>query len=402
MIRRLSVLLAASSLVLVAVGGAHAARPRVAATPAVHSVRACASSTSRHRASCYALVRTDAGARPQTRPFLPSGYGPAQFHSAYNWPTTTSKKQTIAIVDAFSNPKVFSDLTHYDKTYGLPAFKLCNKTRKSSCFSVMNQKGQKSPLPPGDQGWGVEIDLDVQAAHAVCQNCKLILVEAKDNTFKNLQKAVATAVAKGAVVVSNSYGATGFDCANAAYNYPNVAMLVSSGDSGYQVSCPASDSRVISVGGTTLNLTGGGAYSSESVWNGTGSGCSTQSPAKAWQKALSNWAMTGCGNGRAMNDISADADPATGAAVYDTYGAGGWIVVGGTSLSAPLLAGAYGLAHNAATFPYPAKHAYDNPSQFRDVTTGSNGSCGGSIQCNAGPGYDLPTGLGSPNGLGGL
>jgi hypothetical protein len=104
-----------------------------------------------------------------------------------------------------------------------------------------------------------------------------------------------------------------------------------------------------------------------------------------------------------MNDVSAVADPNTGAAVYDSYGAGGWVQVGGTSLSAPLIGAVYALAGNAPSFTYPAQSAYVSPGSLHDVTTGTNGSCGGHpLQCGAGVGYDLPTGIGTPNGLGGF
>lgn len=104
-----------------------------------------------------------------------------------------------------------------------------------------------------------------------------------------------------------------------------------------------------------------------------------------------------------MNDVAADADPATGAAVYDSYGYGGWMVVGGTSLSAPIIAGAYALAGNASALAYPAQGLYTAPaSSFHDVTSGTNGTCPIALQCHAGSGFDLPTGVGTPKGIGGF
>src|SRR5262249_33127016 len=145
-------------------------------------------------------------------------------------------------------------------------------------------------------------------------------------------------------------------------------------------------------------------YSSESVWGnvsgGTGSGCSALNPAPSWQTGLSNWTSTGCGTFRAMNDVAADADPGTGAAIYDSYGEPGWLQVGATSLSAPLIAGMYALAGSAITRTTPVNSLYSAPFDLRDVTTGSNGTCSTTLQCNAGVGYDLPTGLGTPYGLG--
>jgi hypothetical protein len=105
-----------------------------------------------------------------------------------------------------------------------------------------------------------------------------------------------------------------------------------------------------------------------------------------------------------MNDVSADADPRTGAAVYDS--AYGWMQIGGTSLAAPLVAGVYGLAANSSTVSYPASLAYAHTASLHDVTNGTNLpgkaalACGLPLECTAGPGYDLPTGIGAPRGIG--
>jgi subtilase family serine protease len=374
----------------------------------VHAVRVCPVSRSTERVGCLAWVRTDAAGRAMVSPSaIPAGLSPAQLHTAYQLPTTSVKGPTIAIIDAFSDPKVFADLKKYDAVFGLPVFPKCTKTVKKSCFSVLNQSGATSPLPTGDTGWGLEISLDVEVAHAICQNCKIMLVEASTANFSDIEAAVNTAVAKGAKVVSNSYGAFGYDCAEPGYDHPHVAMVVSAGDNGFGIACPAVMNTVVSVGGTRLTLGAGDAYVSESVWgpgsSGTGSGCSTVSLAQAWQLSVSGWAGIGCGTHRGMNDVAAVGDPFSGAAVYDSYGFGGWLVVGGTSLSAPLIAGVYGLAGNAASWTYTAQGLYAAPStSFNDVTTGSNGSCGFPLQCNAGGGYDLPTGVGTPKGLGGF
>lgn len=373
------------------------------AAPSVSRARrVCPVVRSSARAGCFAWLATDRNGRVAVDPFVPSGYGPGQFHSAYGWPTTAPGKQTLAIVDAFDDPHVFSDLKAYDKQFGLPTFKRCSKMKKTSCLSVVNQDGHKSPLPAPSTSWGLEISLDVQVAHAVCQNCKLLLVEASSNDFTDLETAVDTAVGRGAKVVSNSYGNYGDDCSEPSYDHPKVAVVVASGDAGFGIACPADLSTVVSVAGTTLTLAGGGTYGSESVWSGTGSGCSAINAAQPWQSAVSSWSAIGCGAGRGMNDLAADGDPATGAAVYDTYGYGGWLRLGGTSLSAPLIAGGYALAANESSWAYPAKSVYDTPSALHDVTVGSNGSCAFSLQCHAGTGYDLPTGIGTPNGLGGL
>jgi subtilase family serine protease len=354
-------------------------------------------------ARCHAQVVTDGQGNPNAT-LAPTGYGPAQFHGAYNLPTASSSPQTIAIVDAFDNPTAKADLDTYNSTYGLPFFPSCGGAVTTACFQKVNQDGAASPLPRKDQGWALEIALDVQTAHQICQNCKILLVEASTNSFANLATAVNTAAAMGANAISNSYGGGETSSTNGgAYNHPGIAITVSSGDGGYGVESPASYNTVVAVGGTTLNLTGN-AYGSESVWNGSGSGCSNYFAAQPWQTSLSNWALTGCGTKRGVADVAADADPATGASVYDStryQGQSGWFKVGGTSLSAPLIAAVYGLAGNASSATYPASIPYAHQSSLHDVTGGSNGACG-TIMCAGAVGYDGPTGVGTPNGLGGF
>ena len=368
--------------------------------------RVCPISTSPSRFECLSQVRTNLSGHPQVNADAVYGYGPAQFHAAYNLPTTAPTNQTIAIVDAYANPNVFADLQTYDQHFGLPAFPLCSTSQQSACIAILNEWGATSPLPAANSGWATEISLDVQVAHAICQNCRINLYEANSSFTSDLGTAVDTAVAMGATVVSNSYGSFQNECNDSAYNQPNVAIVVSSGDDGYGVACPASMNTVVSVGGTSLYLNSSGGYGSESVWwndtGGTGSGCSSVNSAPTWQTSVANWSSTGCGTGRAMNDVSADADPYTGAAEYDSYGEGGWVQIGGTSLAAPIIAGVYALAASASSWSYPAQSVYQSPGSLHDVTSGSNGSCAHSLECNAGSGYDLPTGVGTPNGLGGF
>ena len=230
--------------------------------------------------------------------------------------------------------------------------------------------------------------------------------------------AVNTAIGQGAAVVSNSYGAYGFGSSVAGLSRTRTTIPImqsssSAGDSGFGPAFPADLDTVVAVGGTNLQLGAGNTYGGETVWNNsatsaTGSGCDDASPAPSWQTAVSTWAAIGCGSLRGMNDVSADADPNTGAAVYDSADGDGWIQVGGTSLAAPLIAGVYGLAANARTVSYPASLAYAQPGSLHDVTSGNNlpgadsFSCSLIPQCTAGAGYDLPTGLGTPNGVSGF
>jgi subtilase family serine protease len=403
MLRRFAIAIGAIGM-LAAVPAVQAAATPAAHAPATHAARVCPRSTSATRFECFAMVKTDASGRPLVSPNAsPTGYGPDQFHTGYNLPTTAATDQTVAIVDAFSNPDVMKDLRQYDLQYGLPTFPKCSQTVTTSCIDIVNQQGKKSPLPRGDTGWGLEISLDVQTVHAICQNCRIELVEATSNSNANLAAGVNTAANKlHANAISNSYGSFLSDCTQTGYNHPNVAVTVSAGDYGYGIACPAVENTVVSIGGTTLNLNPDNTYQSESVWDGTGSGCSTHNSAQSWQTSASNWAAIAC-TGRGMNDVSADADPDTGASVYDTYGYGGWLTVGGTSLSSPLIAAVYALAGNASTWAYPAQSVYLSTGSLHDVTTGSNGSCGThTLRCTAGVGYDLPTGIGTPNGLGGF
>jgi subtilase family protein len=381
-----------------------------------HVSRSCAAPRA-GRASCLAEYRTDihggrglrgrashaaAGTRAAA---MPAGYGPADLRSAYKLPSTGGSGQTVAIVDAFDNPNAEADLAIYRQTYGLPA---C--TTANGCFKKVDQHGSTTSLPTADAGWAEEISLDLDMVSATCPNCHILLVEADDATFEDLGASVDTAVRLGATEVSNSYGG-GEDSSiltNAAhYDHPGVPILASSGDSGFlnQAQVPASLSTVISVGGTKLTRATNARGWIESAWGapayGAGSGCSAWIDKPAWQKD------THC-DMRTVSDVSAVADPDTGVAVYDTYGlgaSGGWLKFGGTSVASPIVAGVYALAGNGKQIN-DASSLYAHADKLFDVIGGSNGypnsgyDCGGDYLCNAVPGYDGPTGLGTPNGLG--
>ena len=341
-------------------------------------------------ASCEAQVVAAADGTPLATGTPPAAaFGPAQFHSAYNLPTTAPNAQTVAIIDAYDDPNIESDLANYNAYYGLPP---C--TTANGCFKKVNQTGGTF-YPIKDPGWALEIALDVETAHAICQNCKILLVEATSATTANLFAAENEAVNLGATAISNSwltseYANETVDDVN--FNHPGVAITASSGDNGYGVGYPAASRYVTAVGGTTLALGSGGSYGGESAWSGSGSGCSAFEPKPAWQTD------TGCAR-RSVADVSADADPNTGAAVYDTvsyFGQTGWFQVGGTSLSSPLVASVYALTGSYGGPSAP----YGNAAFLHDVTSGSNGNCSPAYLCTGVAGYDGPTGLGSPNGLG--
>jgi subtilase family serine protease len=339
------------------------------------------------RAACGAQVVTNSSGVPLAGGAPPSSvYGPAQFHGAYNLPTGGSTK-TIAIVDAYDDPNAAADLAAYDAAYGLSDLNAYGSG--TPWFRKVNQTGGTS-YPSGDTGWGLEIALDVETAHEICQSCNILLVEASSNYFSDLGAAENEAVALGANVVSNSWGGNEFSTEtsyDSYFNHPGTIITASTGDNGYGVEYPASSQYVVGVGGTSLSVTGTNGYGGETAWSGAGSGCSGYETKPSWQHD------TGCSK-HTVADVSADADPNTGAAVYDSYGYSGWYQVGGTSLASPLIAAVFALSGNTTDRSAP----YNNASALHDVSGGSNGNCG-TYLCNAVAGYDGPTGLGTPNGL---
>ncbi len=347
-------------------------------------------------ARCYAELRTDVhgggGVRgPLAHTALPQGLGPADLHEAYRLPTTGGANQTVAVVDAGDAPTAEADLATYRSTYGLPA---C--TTANGCFRKVNQAGTATPTP-ADQGWGVEISLDLDMVSAACPDCHILLVEGNTAALADLAAAENTAANLGATEISNSYGAderNGMDAS--AYRHPGIAIVASSGDSGYGAPpMPAVFANVIAVGGTSLSRSADARGWTEQAWSRAGSGCS------AWVDKP-NWQRDPNCPGRMGSDVAAVADPRTGVAVYDGQDQRGWIVVGGTSAAAPLIAGIIGLAGNPASYP-DASAFYRHATELNDVVGGSNASdvmdCGGDYQCTAVPGYDGPTGNGTPNGL---
>jgi len=404
------------------------------------------------------------------------GLTPSDLATAYDFSSTaTGTGQTVAIVDAYNDPNIDSDLQTFDAEYGLST---CSEA--NGCLTVVNQTGG-STLPPDDTtGWSGEESLDVETVHAVCQNCKIILIEATSASDANMAAAVDEAVALKANEISNSYG--GFEAGmtssvRAAYNHAGIVITASAGDDGYysydllgegspspynQPNAPASLNTVVAVGGTSLYLGQTAARQSETVWNdngtkdyleslisesfgelfplgATGGGCSNLFAAQGWQSNVSNWANTGCGTNRLVSDIAADADYLTGFDVYDSYNCGpdcpvqGWQTIGGTSLASPIIAAMYALAGGAHGIKYPSLTLYGHlgSSSLYNVTSGGDGWCGGEgastcgdpntlgdgildcdypasgttpsvgdTACDAGVGYNGPTGVGTPNGLG--
>ncbi len=347
-----------------------------------------------HVARCHAHVVTDAAGNllfsRKSERVTPSGYSPATLRSAYAVTATGSSSTIVAIVDAYGYTNAESDLGVYRSQFGLPS---C--TTANGCFKKLNQNGVQGSYPAQNTGWAQESALDLDMASAMCPNCKIYLVEATSASYANLATAENTAAAQGAHAISNSYGGaeSGTTSYEPSYNHPGVAITVSSGDNGYAAGpqFPATSPHVTAVGGTHLVTASNSRGWTETVWVDAGSGCSTVYAKPSWQHD------TGCTK-RVEADVSAVADPNTGVAVYGPTSArkSGWLVFGGTSVAAPLIAGVYGVNGGAVNY---GSDPYNNTGALFDVTSGSNGSCGGSYLCTGKVGYDGPTGLGTPNGV---
>ncbi len=335
----------------------------------------------------------------------PSGYFPADLQSAYSLSAAISSLASkgghplVAVVDAYNDPNAASDLATYRAQFGLPA---C--TTSSGCFTQVSQTGSTTTLPAGSTSWSQEISLDLDMVSAICPQCYIALVEASSASLADLGAAVDEAVSLGAVAVSNSYGASEFSGETSYdpyYSHPGVAITASAGDGGYGVEYPAASPYVTAVGGTTLVPNNNSRGWSETVWSGTGSGCSAYEAAPGWQPST-----TLC-TSRTVADVAAVANPSTGVAVYDTYGESGWLVFGGTSVASPIVASIYALAGNASTFT--TSGGFSTAAQglysaaLNHVTSGSNARHCSIYLCNAADslstGYNGPTGNGTPNGV---
>ncbi|HXA53358.1 MAG TPA: S53 family peptidase [Solirubrobacteraceae bacterium] len=403
------------------------------------------------------------------------GLRPQDLHSAYQLPDSAAAAQTVALVDAYNDPTAEADLKAYDEEFGLPE---C--TSGDGCFRQVNQSGEAGnpPFPKTTKeletarrgsrakreeaeeatGWGLEISLDIEVAHATCQSCDIVLVEADGPSYEDLETAETSAATLGAGEISNSWAGSeegetpGLESAS-PFNHPGIVITAAAGDDGYlnwdsessvergRANFPASSPHVVAVGGTRLSLGTNSAWAGETVWNGdhaTGGGCSAVFTAQPWQQSVPDWSAVGCATKRAIVDVAADADPYTGVAVHDTspeceyrYEEAGvkhvayWCTIGGTSLATPLVASVFALAGGADGVAYPAETLYESglksSASLHDVTVGSNGectkpflegglsactpaeeavaSCASKAICLAGTGYDGPTGVGTPDGI---
>lgn len=384
-----------------------------------HKVRALCSNPGRGQAHCQLEAAVGSNGQPLTgTPDSLAGYGPAQFHTAYNLPCTPGGSvqsvcsapssfgpQTIAIVDAgnFSGGSsgLASSLADYDQYYSLPSCTLTN-----GCLNVVNQSGSSSSLPGTvSTNWSDEIVLDVETAHMVCQTCAIVLVEANDATITNLAIAEEEAASFDPVSISNSWGGSFDETAyDSDFVHPGIATVAATGDTGSIGSgadWPADNPDVVAVSGTTLELNEDNSWASESVWSDSGGGCSDYYSAPSWQTSLSDWAENGCGTYRAFGDVSADADPNTGATINISST---WYEFGGTSLAAPIIASIFALTGGipsnvtASSIPYD----YYGGSDFHNISSGSDCVSEGQQHCTASAGFNTPSGIGSPNGINGF
>ncbi|MFJ4844500.1 MULTISPECIES: hypothetical protein [unclassified Streptomyces] len=374
---------------------------------------------------CHAEVVTEhKGSDAPLRSPLPAGYGPADLGKAYGLPRTSSGRGIIAVINAGVDPALESDLAAYRRTYGLPP---C--TRASGCLQLLDYTGGAQPAPQTDphgafveEEVALETSLDLDMASAACPSCRLMEIsvpwqDAEDDndvSTGDFARAVNTAVAHHASAVSISYGYSA-DVTNtsgrtlAALHHKGVAITASTGDSGFNggihQSWPSNLPSVISVGGVTLPASG-----PATAWWAGGSGCETRFPAAGGQPSS---VTAACGGHRAAADVSADADAATGVAVYDTYAPStgepyNWVIAGGTSASAPYIAGLFTRVGHLAAVDGPRTLYRAPAAAFTDITSGNNEAyhtCAdypglSASVCNARAGWDGPTGRGMPHGLG--
>ncbi|NXY93840.1 S8 family serine peptidase [Streptomyces sp. BR123] len=357
------------------------------------------------RATCQSLVRTDLPAvRSLTPGSLPAGYGPPHIRRIYQLPFGGGGR-TVAIVSAFHYPTAEADLAEYRRTYGLPP---C--TTANGCFDQVYATGVQ---PPVDAGWALESAIDIEAVSASCPRCRIVLVEAASDVIGDLLNAVTVArtgvpgVFPPAKFISMSWG----DGENPVqpvidptyFDFPGVAFVASSGNTGGVPDWPALSKFVTAAGGTRINEVANPVPGPqrtrprpyyETAWSGSGSGCTQFQPKPVWQ------ADTICPTTRTSVDVSALADPTTGISIYTTTptpdNQTGWLIAGGTSVASPLIAGIYAQAGNPGPNDRPNSYPYANRRFFWDINVGTAGAF------SAGLGYDAPTGVGSPRGVRGF
>ena len=333
-------------------------------------------------------------------------YNPSQIKTAYginsiavNSITGDGTGQTIAIVDAYKDPNIATELAQFTSNFGLP----------TTTLTVVNQSGSASLSHVSyDAGWSQEIALDVEWAHAIAPGAKILLVEANSTSDSDLLTAVATAKNyTGVSVVSMSWGGDEYngETSNDSYftttnGHTGVTFLAAAGDNGSPGLWPAYSSNVVAAGGTTLPINSNGSYGGETGWSDGGGGTSVYESKPSYQNAVNTTSH------RQIPDVSFDADLNTGVLVYwidNQTKQGAWYAFGGTSVASPCLAGLIAIVNQLrvsqgiSTLNSPSNPTqtqtllYSLPSgDFHDIVSGSNGG----FSCAAG--YDEVTGIGSP------
>ena len=313
----------------------------------------------------------------------PKGMTPSQIKIIYHLPQSGGRG-TIAIVGAYDDKTVEADLADFDKAFNLPA---C--TSNNGCFTQHLMSASESD----NSGWDLETSLDVEWAHAIAPSAKILLVEATTQSGANLLKAVDYAAAQsGVVAVSMSWGGAEFPeevgLDSHFVSKSGAVFFASSGDNGAGASWPASSPNVVGVGGTSISLSNSGTFVKESAWSGSGGGVSAYEKEPAFQ---SGYLIPKSGGMRAIPDVAYDADPASG---FPIVHKGKWQEVGGTSAGAPQWAAIAALGSGASNADFYTDKAKSSGSYFRDIISGTNGTC--SYYCVARAHYDYVTGLGSP------
>ncbi len=378
-------------------------------------------------AQCLALVRTDVGGIPggyhgvygvyaesrSAKNSSPTGYGPSQLEGAYGLTSASSSDgsgQTVAVIEAGDYPTAAADLATYRSEYGLSA---C--TTANGCFKKVSQTGSTTSLPAEDASWAEETALDEDMVSAICPNCHILIVEANSATVDNLETAANEAATLGATEISNSYGASEWASSASAYSHSGIVVTASAGDDGYAEGSeqPCSFASVVCTGGTSLRTASDSRGYTEVVWNdlsigdgASGSGCSSLVTKPSWQTDK------GCTK-RSQTDVSFDADPEYGVAVYDSTsyeGYSGWLEFGGTSVASPSIASVFALAGGSSLGPDAAELFWQNAGTgLYSITSGNNLSSRGKCStaypyiCTAGTNedgvYSGPGGWGTPDGL---
>jgi subtilase family serine protease len=344
----------------------------------------------------------------------PTGLPPSAIASVYNLSGLSPSSgagsgQIIAIVDAYHDPNALSDLNKWNAQYGYPALSTCSSlTQTGACFE------QVEGTSDVQSNWALEESLDIEWAHAEAPQAKVVLVEAASNANSDMFNAVQEAGSIGATEVSMSWVVpeySGETSDDGSMTHSGTLYTASSGDAGNGAMFPAASPNVIAVGGTTLVGCSGTTcrhFRSETAWPGSGGGISSFETIPSFQSQSSysgpvfgaSSITTLTGGRRGIPDVSFDANPGTGVAVYDStpyQGQAGWFTLGGTSVGAPNWAGILAAGRSASLTALEGDQMIFTSgykTNLRDITSGTNGPCG--TACTAGPGYDLITGLGSP------